>query len=292
MKIDNKLSSHITRRTFLGQAGGLGLLALAAPTLATAATAGADAREVRMAIRRNDWRGPSGGKVPGNVICNLVVLPRALAYDFLLYCVRNPKPCPVVEVTEPGNPEPVRSAPGADLRTDLAKYAIYRKGVRCPDVTDIRDLWRDDSVAFLIGSSLTFDYPLERAGVPQSKEVWVLNTKIPTVPAGIFHGPLVVTMRWMTPAQAVIATQLTGRFPSNHGAPIHVGDPDAIGADLAHPIYGEPVKDIPKGVMPVFWACGVTPQSAAIESKTELMIAHAPAHGFITDLKVDQICTP
>ncbi len=282
-----------TRRSFLTQTGGLGFLAMGIPA-ALAAVPGTDnpARKVRMAIRRGEWRGPSGNKVPGNVICNLVVLPKSLAYDFLLYCVRNPKPCPVVEVTEPGNPEPSRSAPGADLRTDLARYAIYRKGVRGDDATDIRELWRDDSVAFLIGSSLTFDHALERAGVPPSKEVWVLNTKLQTVPAGMFRGQMAVTMRWMTPAQAVIATQLTSRFPFNHGAPIHMGDPDAIGADLQHPIYGEPVKVIPKGVMPVFWACGVTPQMAAIESKPELMITHAPAHGLISDLKADQVCIP
>jgi uncharacterized protein YcsI (UPF0317 family) len=245
-----------------------------------------------MAIRSGRWRGPSGGKVPECVVCNLVVLPKSLAYDFLLYCVRNPKACPILEVTDPGNPEPARIAPGADLRTDLARYAVYRDGAREADLTDIRSLWRDDSVAFLLGSSLTFDHALERAGVTPSKEVWVLNTKIPTAPAGVFHGPLVVTMRWMTAAQAVIASQLTGRFAANHGAPIHLGDPSEIGADLESPIFGEPVRSIPRGVMPVFWACGVTPQRAAIEAKIPLMIAHAPGHGFISDLKADRICIP
>jgi len=294
-----------TRRTFIKQAGlaGAAAMGLAAASsraaeaaAAPAAPAPADpveqARKIRLAIRQGQWRGPSGNKVPECVVCNLVVLPKSLAYDFLLYCVRNPKPCPVIEVLDPGNPVPVRAATGADLRTDLARYAIYRSGVRGQDVTDIRDLWRDDSVAFLIGSSLTFDHALQRAGVPPSKEVWVLNTRLQTVPAGIFCGPMVVTMRWMTPEQAVIAAQLTGRFPFNHGAPIHLGDPAEIGADLAHPIYGEPVKEIPRGVMPVFWPCGVTPQSAAIEAKCPLMIAHAPAHGFISDLLADRICNP
>jgi uncharacterized protein YcsI (UPF0317 family) len=139
---------------------------------------------------------------------------------------------------------------------------------------------------------MTFDDALERAGVPKSKEIWVLNTALPTVPAGKFRGEMVVTMRWMTPAQAVIACQLTGRFPFNHGAPIHLGDPAVIGADLAHPLYGEPVQEIPRGVTPVFWACGVTPQRAALTSKPELMITHAPGHAFITDIKADQFCTP
>jgi uncharacterized protein YcsI (UPF0317 family) len=215
-----------------------------------------------------------------------------LAYDFLVYCQRNPKPCPVVEVTDAGEPEPRQSAPGADLRTDLPKYRVYRDGVLDKEVPSIGDLWSEDSVGFLIGSSLTFDQALERAGVPRSKEVWVLNTRIQTVPAGPFRGPLVVTMRWMSPAQAVIATQLTGRFPANHGAPIHIGDPEEIGADLRNPIYGEPMDRIPKGTMPVFWACGVTPQKSAETAKPKLMITHAPGHGFITDLKADQICLP
>jgi uncharacterized protein YcsI (UPF0317 family) len=296
MKTPCSFAAGTTRRAFLEQAGGLGglgILALGLPLAPTEPSGSVnEAREARLAMRRAEWTGPTVGKAPGYVQCNLVVLPRSLAYDFLLYCMRNPKPCPLVEVTDPGNPEPVRTAPGADVRTDLPLYAIYRKGIRGDDVTDIRNLWREDSVAFLIGSSLTFDHALERAGVPPSKEVWVLETKIATVPAGVFRGPLVVTMRWMTPAQAVIATQLTGRFPFNHGAPIHLGNPEEIGVDVQHPIYGEPVKEIPKGIMPVFWACGVTPQRAALEAKPDLMITHSPGHGFITDLKADQVCIP
>ncbi|MBI4530286.1 MAG: DUF1445 domain-containing protein [Candidatus Latescibacteria bacterium] len=251
-----------------------------------------EAQQARLAMRRGEWTGPTQYRIPGYVQCNLVVLPYTDAYDFLVYCQRNPKPCPLIDVTDPGDPEPHLSAPGADLRTDLPRYAVYRNGVREEDIIDIRHLWREDSVAFIIGSSLTFDDPLERAGVPKSKDVWVLDTTIPTVPAGKFHGTLVVTMRWMTPAQAVIASQLTGRFPFNHGAPIHLGDPQEIGADLDHPIVGEPVHKIPEGVMPVFWACGVTPQRVALFSKPELMITHAPAHAFITDLRADQLCIP
>lgn len=251
-----------------------------------------EAQQARLAMRRGEWTGPTVYKIPGHVQCNLVVLPKADAYEFLLYCQRNPRPCPLIDVTDPGDPTPRLAAPDADLRTDLPRYAVYRRGIRCDDVTDIRALWREDSVGFLIGSSLTFDDALERAGVPKSQEVWVLDTTLPTTPAGKFQGPMVVTMRWMTPAQAVIAGQLTGRFPFNHGAPIHLGDPHAIGADLDHPIYGEPVKTIPNGVMPVFWACGVTPQRVAITTKPELMITHAPGHAFITDLRADQVCIP
>jgi len=249
------------------------------------------AQEARLAMRRKEWTGPTKHKVPGYVKCNLVVLPREDSYDFLVYCVRNPKPCPVIEITDPGDPVPRQSAPDADLRTDLPKYAIYRNGVREADTTDIVDFWEDDSVAFLIGSGMTFDDPLERAGVPMTT-TWLLNTQVDTIPAGSFHGTMVVTMRLMTPGQAVIACQLTGRFPLNHGAPIHMGDPADIGADLERPIVGEPLKDIPKGLTPVFWACGVTPQQVALASRPRLMMTHAPAHSFVTDLKADQICIP
>jgi uncharacterized protein YcsI (UPF0317 family) len=242
-------------------------------------------------MRRGEWSGQTNHRVPGYVQCNLVVLPKADAYDFLVYCQRNPKACPLIEVTDAGDPHPRFSAPGADLRTDLAKYAVYRKGVLEEEVADIRHLWRPDSVAFLIGSSLTFDHALARAGVPPS-QVWVLDTTLPTIGAGKFSGPLVVTMRCMAPAHALVATQLTARYPFNHGAPIHVGDPALIGADLAAPLSGPAVKAIPPEELPVFWACGVTPQRAAIVSKIDSMIAHVSGHAFITDLKSDQFCSP
>jgi len=290
------MGDSTTRRQFM-QASGLAGMGVAAWVSSTEGSPGDQtianpAREARLAMRRGEWTGATVYKVPDRVQCNLVVVSRDLAYDFLLYCQRNPKPCPVVEVTDVGDPEPRLSAKGADLRTDLPKYRIYRNGVLDRELHQVKDFWRDDSVAFLIGSSLTFDQALVRAGVPRSKEVWVLNTAVQTVPAGRFKGRMVVTMRWMTPAQAVIATQLTGRFPTNHGAPIHIGDPAGIGADLRQPLYGAPVERIPEGVMPVFWACGVTPQKAVEEAKPDLMITHAPGHGFITDLKGDQICMP
>lgn len=250
------------------------------------------AREARLAMRRGEWTGPTVYKVPGFVQTNLVVLPKTDALEFLLYCQRNPKPCPVVDATDPGDPCPRIAAPGADVRTDLPRYNLFRNGGFAGEATDVTEYWRDDSMAFLIGSSLTFDEALVRAGVPRSKEVWVLDTAIPTVPAGRFKGPLVVTMRWMTAGEAITATQLTSRYPFNHGAPVHIGDPAAIGADLEHPVYGEPVGRIPKGVTPVFWACGVTPQRAALESRVDFMITHAPGHAFITDIRSDRYCIP
>ena len=254
-------------------------------------TALSPAQQARLDVRERRHTGPTRGLALGYVQCNLAILDRVHAFDFLLYCQRNQRACPVLEVTDPGDPEPRRLAPGADLRTDLPRYAIYRQGNRQADRTDIRDLWTKDSVAFLIGSGITFDQALERAGVPTTSDRWVLRTDRPTEPAGIFRGPLVVTMRWLTAPQVIVATQVSSRFPFNHGAPIHIGDPAAIGADLAKPLFGSSVDRIPVGVVPVFWACGVTPQEAAREAGIDL-IAHAPAHGFVTDLPADRFCVP
>ncbi len=249
------------------------------------------AQQARLDIREKRHAGSTRGLAHGYVVCNLAVVPEKLAFEFLLYCHRNARACPVLEVCDPGSPEPKQLAPGADLRTDLAKYSVYENGRR-RDVTDIRDLWRSDLVAFLIGSGMTFDGALERAGVPTGEHRWVLNSRIPTIPAGRFRGDMVVTMRWLTPEQAIVATQVSSRFAHNHGAPIHIGDPAAIGADLERPLYGPPVPPLPKGLLPVFWACGVTPQQAALQAKVDLLIAHAPAHGFVTDLEADRFCIP
>ncbi len=250
------------------------------------------AQEARLAMRAGSWTGPTGGRVPGFIQANLVVLPQAEAYDFLVYCQRNPKACPVIEITDPGDPEPRRSAPGADLRSDLPRYRIFRAGVHEQDVTDITHLWSSDSVGFLLGSSLSFDAALARAGVESGGDAWIFSTDIDTSPAGGFRGPVFATMRLMRPAEAIIATQLTSRFVYTHGAPIHIGDPRDIGADIANPVYGEPLERIPEGRTAVFWACGVTPQRAAQEAKPQLMITHAPGHGFVTELNMDQFCLP
>ncbi|MCI0538761.1 MAG: DUF1445 domain-containing protein [Verrucomicrobiales bacterium] len=250
------------------------------------------AQRARLDIREGRHTGTTRGLAMGFVQCNLVILRQPHAYDFLLFCQRNQRACPVLEVTDTGWPEPRITAPGADLRTDLPRYAVYRNGKRVADETKISHLWEHSFVSFLIGSGITFDEALERAGVPTDKYRWVLRSKLPTVPAGPFRGNQVVTMRWLTPAQAIVATQVTARFPFNHGAPIHVGDPAVIGADLENPLFGEPVQSVPREFVPVFWACGVTPQAAAESAGIDLMITHAPAHGFITDLKADHVCIP
>jgi uncharacterized protein YcsI (UPF0317 family) len=227
----------------------------------------------------------------GYVQANLVVVDRSEAYDLLVYCQRNARACPVLEVTEIGDPEPRLSAPGADLRTDISRYAVYRDGQREADQRDIRDLWTRSSVAFLIGSGMSVDLALERAGVPTDRYRWVLRTKVATTPAGRFRGPLAVTMRWLRPVHALIATRITARFPQLHGAPIHIGEPEALGVDVDRPLFGPHVPPIPSGLVPVFWACGVTPQEAALASGLPLLAAHAPGHGFITDLELDRVAT-
>jgi uncharacterized protein YcsI (UPF0317 family) len=248
-----------------------------------------DAAAARAAIRRGDWTGPTAGLAPGYTQANLVMLPEADAFDFLCFCVRNPKPCPVLEVTDPGSAEPAGTAPGADLRTDVPRYRVYRDGEPGGEPTDVRDEWRDDLVAFLIGCSFTFERALLAEGLPvrhveQGVNVPMYRTSRDCVPAGRFAGPLVVSMRPMTPEQAIRATQITSRYPTVHGAPVHVGDPAQLGiADLATPDYGDPVEIRP-GEIPVFWACGVTPQAVAAASRPELMITHAPGHMFVTDV--------
>lgn len=255
-------------------------------------TAATNPREARLAMRRGAWTGPTTYKVPGYVQCNLVALPKAYAYDFLVYCQRNREACPIVDITDPGDVVPRYAAPDADLRTDLPRYRVFQNGTLVDEPTDVKRYWREDAVAFLIGSSLTFDEPLRRIGVELSPEVWVLETSLPTRPAGPFAGPLIVTMRYFTPEDAIRAVQLTARFPWNHGPPIHLGSPEAIGANLQAPLVGPPVTSLPSDKIPVFWACGVTPQSSALNAGIEWMITHSPGHGFITDLQADHFSQP
>ena len=250
-----------------------------------------ESQRVRQGIRDGSITGSSRGMAPGFVQCNLAIMPKAFAFEFMLYCQRNQRACPVLEVTDPGDPVPHKLAPRADLRTDCARYTVFVDGKCQEDRTDIKELWRDDLVAFLIGSGITFDSALERAGVPTDRNRWVVRTGRPTEPAGPFRGNLIATMRWLTPEQAITAVQVSARFPFNHGAPIHIGDPAGIGADIDAPMFGGPVPPMPTGQTAVFWACGVTPQSAAEAAKLPLFIVHAAAHSFITDLPADRLMT-
>jgi uncharacterized protein YcsI (UPF0317 family) len=244
--------------------------------------------DVRRRARTGELTGPTPGLAMGFVQANLVVVPRELAFDFLLFCQRNPKPCPVLDVTEAGDPEPRLTAPGADLRTDLPRYRVYRDGKLVDEPHDLKSLWRSDLVGFLIGCSFTFENALLNAGLPvrhleTGTNVPMYKTSIACRPAGVFHGPMVVSMRPMTPAQAIRAVEVCSRFARAHGSPIHIGDPAAIGIhDLDKPDFGDRVE-IRAGEVPVFWACGVTPQAVAMETRPAFLITHKPGHMFVTD---------
>jgi uncharacterized protein YcsI (UPF0317 family) len=246
--------------------------------------------QVRRVARDRQLTGPTPGLAWGYVQANLVVVPRDLAFDFLLFCQRNPKPCPLLDVTEVGSPEPAWVAPGGDVRTDVPRYRVFHDGRLVEEPTDLMAYWRDDLVAFLIGCSFTFEAALLEAGVPlrhleMGVNVPMYRTKIPCRPARSFSGPLVVSMRPMMPAQVVTAMRVCARFPRAHGVPVHFGNPAALGiTNLDRPDYGDPV-DLRPGEVPVFWACGVTPQAVAAEARPPLLLTHSPGCMFVTDLK-------
>ena len=245
--------------------------------------------EIRADIRRGALSGVTAGLAPGFVQANLAILPRDSAYDFLLFCQRNPRPCPHIELPDVGPPDPKAVAPGADLRTDLPRYRIYKDGVMADEVTDITPFWRDDLVAFLLGCSFTFEWALLDAGIPlrhidQGKNVAMWKTSVECRPAGRFHGPMVVSMRPIPQSMVSKAVTASARYPNAHGAPVQIGDPEVIGIkDVTKPDWGDFVG-IQPGEVPVCWACGVTPQAVALASRPDFMITHSPGHMFITDL--------
>jgi uncharacterized protein YcsI (UPF0317 family) len=231
---------------------------------------------------------PSSGWAPGFTQANLVVLPREWAYDMLLFGQRNPQPVPLLDVTDAGSARTALAA-DADLRTDLPRYRVWRDGELVDEPTDVVDLWTDDLVAFLIGCSFSFETALLEAGVPvrnieQGRNVSMYRTNRQCRPAGRLSGPLVVSMR-PVPAQLVAtAVQVTARMPQVHGAPVHVGDPSSLGiTDISRPDFGDPVE-FAEGDVPVFWACGVTPQAALMASRPPFAITHAPGYMFVTDV--------
>lgn len=246
-----------------------------------------DSQAARASIRNGSHRGPTRGLAPGFQQANLVALPRADAFEFLLFALRNPRPCPLIEVIESGV-EPVASAPGADLRYDLPSYRLWVDGHLTATATSAEQWWRDDLVAFLLGCSFTFEDALELGGVevrhPPTGNVPMFVTDRPCVPAGRFSGSLVVSMRPIPEHQVAEAARITERFASSHGPPVHVGDPGEIGiGDLASPDFGEAI-DVRPHEVPVFWACGVTPQEAIRQAAVPMAITHDPGHMFITDL--------
>jgi uncharacterized protein YcsI (UPF0317 family) len=250
--------------------------------------------EIRSLIRKGKWDRPTAGLAMGYAQANLVILPQKYAFDFLLFCQRNPKPCPALEVLEPGKFQTSFLASGADIRTDIPRYNIYRKGKFETTVIEVKKFWEEDFVTFLLGCSFSFEEALLRSKVPlrhieENKNVPMYMTCIPCKPAGIFHGPLVVSMRPIPPDKVTLAVQITSRYTSVHGGPVHIGDPSKIGIkDLRKPDFGDAVT-IRKGEVPIFWACGVTPQAVSMEAKPDLCITHTPGHMFITDLLNEEL---
>jgi uncharacterized protein YcsI (UPF0317 family) len=244
----------------------------------------------RQAIRAGEYAGYTAGITPGRVQANVCILPRAFAEDFLLYCQRNPKPCPLLARSDAGDPHLPGLAADLDIRTDIPRYHVFRDGEFVEEVIDIRSHWNDDLVTFALGCSFSFEEALQQAGVrlrflERGKVAGVYVTNIDTVPAGPFQGKLVVTMRAFKPADAIRAVQITSRFPNVHGAPIHIGNPAAIGVDLNHRYQDVGDPEVADDELPVFWACGLTPQLAVKNAKPPLCITHAPSCMLITDLR-------
>jgi uncharacterized protein YcsI (UPF0317 family) len=253
-----------------------------------------DPAALRGLIRAGRYTGQTSGLARGHVQANLAILPAEWASEFLLFCHMNPKPCPVLAVTDPGDPFFPTLGQDIDVRTDAPRYRVFRDGVCVDEPSDLRDVWRDDLVAFAIGCSFSFEEALVEAGLrirhqDEGRNVPMFVSSIDTKPTSRFSGRMVVSMRPFRPADAIRAVQITSRFPSVHGAPVHMGLPEQIGIrDLAQPDFGDAVI-VNDDELPVFWACGVTPQSVAMQAKPPLFISHFPGAMLITDLFNQQL---
>ena len=245
--------------------------------------------ELRHQVRSGAFRQPTAGYCGDYAQANLVILPAQHASDFLLFCQRNPRACPLLAVGEPGQWQIDRLGADLDLRSDTPGYNIYRHGELTEQAHNLHEVWRDDLVAFAIGCSFSFEHMLMAAGIPlrhieQRRNVAMYRTNIANAAAGPFAGQMVVSMRPMKAADAIRAVQITSRFPAVHGAPVHLGDPSLIGiADISRPDYGDPVEIMPDEI-PVFWACGVTPQEAIRHARLPLVITHQPGYMLVTDI--------
>lgn len=256
----------------------------------------ADPRALRLAIRAGDFTGQTSGQAPGYVQGNLAILPRIYADDFRRFCELNPKPCPIIDSGRPGDPSLPRSGADIDVRTDVPGYCVFHDGVLVDEVSDLTKIWRDDLVTFVLGCSFSFEEALIEAGmtlrhIAQAKNVAMFRTTLPLRTAGPFGGTMVVSMRPLKPADAQRAVEITGRFPKVHGAPVHIGDPAAIGiGDITRPDWGDAVEILADEV-PVFWACGVTPQQAIFQARPTLAITHRPGSMLVTDLRNAEIAS-
>ncbi len=250
----------------------------------------------RFSARSGALTGPTAGVAPGLVQGNLAILPAEDANDFLRFCHRNPKPCPLIGVSEPGDPRVPELGDDLDIRTDLPRYRVWHDGELVGEPIDVLSYWRDDLVAFVIGCSFSFEEALVADGIEVrhmacGTNVPMFRTNIPCRPAGRFAGPMVVSMRPFRPADAIRAVQITSRFPSVHGAPVHIGLPRLIGInDVSRPDYGDavPVHD---DELPVFWACGVTPQAVIAAARPRFAITHSPGCMLVTDRRNSALAT-
>ena len=246
--------------------------------------------ELRRLIRAGTFNSQTSGQTPGYAQGNIAILTKDYAEEFLRFCLANPKPCPILGMSEPGDPRLPRLGANLDIRTDISRYCVFRDGEAAGETDDLMALWRDDFVTFVLGCSFSFEQALIEAGlkvrhIEQGRNVPMYRTNIATTAAGRFGGPMVVSMRPFVAADAIRAIQTTTRFPNVHGAPVHFGDPAAIGIkNIAQPDYGDAV-DIRDGEIPVFWACGVTPQSAIRTAKPPISITHKPGCMLVTDLR-------
>lgn len=250
------------------------------------------AGQVRAAIRSQAYRGHTSGLAAGKLQCNLAILPESYALDFLRFCQRNPKPCPVVGISDTGDPFLPTLGQDIDIRTDVARYRVFREGILTEEPLEISALWSDDLVTVALGCSFTFENALLRHGIPvrhmeTGRNVPMYRSSIPLVPAGPFAGEMVVTMRPIPADQVTEAYRISAQFPQAHGAPIAHGDPGQLGiSDLATPDWGEAVE-VRAGEVPVYWACGVTPQNVLLDARLPICITHSPGHMLIADVAED-----
>jgi uncharacterized protein YcsI (UPF0317 family) len=261
----------------------------AAASAAEPATLSLSAHEARLLFRTGQYAGYTSGFSQGYVQGNLCILPQKYALEFATYCQRNPKPCPLIAIGDVGDPYLPMLGEDLDIRTDVPRYRVFRDGEVIEEPTDIRHLWRDDLVAFVWGCSFSFEQALMEAGVTlrdvaRGDNVVMYQTNIDTFPVGAFAGKIIVTMRPLVPAQAIVAIQVTSRFPSVHGAPIHIGAPELIGiSDLEKPLFDLKPPQMRPDEIPVFWACGVTPRLAIERARPSFCIMHKPGSMVISD---------
>ena len=251
-----------------------------------------------MLFRTGQYTGRTSSFSQGYVQGSLYILPEEYALDFATYCHRNPKACPLLAIGLVGDPYLPVLGQDLDVRTDVPRYRVMQDGEVIDEPTDIRNLWRDDFVSFVVGCSFSFEHALTMSGVSlrecaRGDNVVMYQTNIDTFPAGPFGGKLIVTMRPLVPAQAIQAIQVTSHFQNSHGAPVHIGVPEHIGiSDLESPLFNAKPPQMRPDELPVFWACGVTALFAVKHARPSMCIMHKPGSMVIADLQNTGLAFP